>query len=183
MNKSTQRDFEDLRFKDGDTRYRAFLRVLEATDKPVDWAYEVWDDLIGDLRDKDNHRRAIAAQVLSNLAMSDPESRMLRDFKTLLAVSRDARFVTARHSLQSIWKVGVAGKKQRSMVLDGLAQRYRECASEKNCTLIRYDIVVGLRKLYDEVRDETVRKSALHLIETEADVKYRKKYASVWRAA
>jgi hypothetical protein len=45
--------------------------------------------------------------------------------------------------------------------------------------LIRYDIIQGLRKLYDEVTDEKVREKALELIETEEDLKYRKKYASL----
>jgi hypothetical protein len=47
--------------------------------------------------------------------------------------------------------------------------------------LIRYDIIQGLRNLYDEVKDETVREKALALIESEEDMKYRKKYATVWR--
>jgi hypothetical protein len=47
--------------------------------------------------------------------------------------------------------------------------------------LIRYDIIEGLRKLYNEVKDEKVREKALELIETEDDIKYRKKYASLWR--
>jgi hypothetical protein len=58
---------------------------------------------------------------------------------------------------------------------------FRDCATEKNCTLIRYDIIQGLRKLYDDVQDETVRETALALIATEADSKYRKKHASLWR--
>lgn len=183
MNNATRKNFDDLRLHDGETRYRAFVRLLKATEIPVDWAYEVWDDLVEDLAHKDNHRRAIAAQLLNNLARSDPKFRMRRDFEAILAVTRDERFVTARHCLQSIWKVGVAGKKQTSMVLDGLARRFRDCVSEKNCTLIRYDIIVGLQKLYGDTSDETVRRLALQLIETEADVKYRKKYARVWRAA
>lgn len=56
-----------------------------------------------------------------------------------------------------------------------------EEAEEKNGTLIRFDIIQGLRKLYDRDQDETVRQKALELMETEADLKYRKKYASVWR--
>jgi len=71
----------------------------------VDWAYEVWDDLIEMLSDKDNHVRAIGAQVLCNLARSDPKGRMLKDFEKLLVVTRDERFVTARHTFQAIWKV------------------------------------------------------------------------------
>ena len=99
----------------------------------------------------------------------------------LLAVTKDERFVTARHCLQAIWKVGTAGKRQQQILLDGLESRFKECITEKNCTLIRYDIIQGLRNLYDETRDEIVREKALELIETEEDVKYRKKYAAVWR--
>jgi hypothetical protein len=101
-----------------------------------------------------------------------------------LAVTKDEKFVTARHSLQSLWKVGAAGKKQRKILVEGLERRFKECITEKNCTLIRYDIIQGLRNLYDAatVKDEKVREKALELIETEEDLKYRKKYASVWRS-
>ncbi len=98
-----------------------------------------------------------------------------------LAVTRDERFVTARHCLLSLWKVGAAGAMQRRRVVDGLAGRFEECIAEKNCTLIRFDIIQGLRKLYDEVKEETIREVALELIETEADLKYRKKYAASGR--
>jgi hypothetical protein len=130
---------------------------------------------------KDNRRRAIAAQILCNLAKSDPKQRMLKDFDALLAVTKDERFVTARHCMQSLWKLGVAGKDQQQKLVDGLAGRFKECITEKNCTLIRYDIIQGLRKLSDEVNDEKIRRKALELIETEEDLKYRKKYASLWR--
>jgi hypothetical protein len=51
----------------------------------------------------------------------------------------------------------------------------------KNCTLIRYDILQGMRNLYGEVGDDTIRDRAQALIETEGDPKYRKKYAGLWR--
>ena len=133
------------------------------------------------LSDKDNHVRAIASQILANLAKSDPEKRMLKDFDALLAVTKDERFVTARHCMQSIWRVGAAGKEQQKRLVDGLERRFRECINEKNCTLIRYDIIQGLRNLYNEVNDEQIKEKALELIETEQDLKYRKKYASLWR--
>jgi hypothetical protein len=93
----------------------------------------------------------------------------------------DERFVTARHCLQSIWKVGLAGKKQQQMVVDGLGKRFEECATEKNCTLIRYDIIVDLQNLYHVSRDEAIKEKALELIELEDDEKYKKKYAGVWK--
>ena len=181
MNKAVQTNFDNLWSKDRELQYRAFIYILKATDKPVDWAYDVWDVVVDNLKHKDNHNRAIAAQVLCNLAKSDPMNRVLKDFETLLAVTRDARFVTARHSLQALWKVGAAGKRQQKVVVEGLADRFKDCVAEKSFTLIRYDIIQDLRNLYDEVKDEKVREKALELIETEADLKYRKKYASLWR--
>jgi len=113
MNKTTRTLFDKLRSPDGDARYRTFLHVLEETDKRVDWAYEVWDQLVEGLHDGDNHQRAIAAQVLANLAKSDPQNRMAKAFPALLKLTRDEKFVTARHCLQSLWKVGAAGVRQR----------------------------------------------------------------------
>lgn len=66
-------------------------------------------------------------------------------------------------------------------MVEGLEGRYNECITEKNCTLIRYDIIQDLRNLYDVVNDEAIKAKALELIETEDDLKYRKKYASVWK--
>jgi hypothetical protein len=60
-------------------------------------------------------------------------------------------------------------------------QRFRECATEKNCTLIRYDILQVLRRIYDAVGDPQMRSTAESLIPLEQDAKYRKKYATLWR--
>ena len=181
MDRIIRTNLDNLRSEDREIQNKAFFYILEATDKPVDWAYEVWDEMLESLSHKDNHVRAIATQVLANLARSDPENRMLNDFDALLAVTKDERFVTARHCLQAIWKVGTAGKAQQNKLVDGLEGRFNECITEKNCTLIRYDILQGLRNLYDEGKDEKVRQKALELIETEEDIKYRKKYARLWR--
>ena len=83
--------------------------------------------------------------------------------------------------MQSLWKVGTAGKKQEKLLSDGLEGRFKECATEKNCTLIRYDILQSLRNLYETIKDEKIKAKALELIALEEDNKYRKKYASVWK--
>jgi hypothetical protein len=171
----------DIHSADRTVQGRAFSSLMEATDEPVGWAYEAWDELRKALTRKDNHLRAIASQLLCNLARSDPEGRILKDFDALLEVTRDERFVTARHCLLSLWKIGLAGEAQRRRVVDGLAGRFADCAAEKNCTLIRFDIAQGLGKLYDQVKDEAIRSKALELIETETDPKYRKKYAGAWK--
>lgn len=181
MDNLTRTQFDNLFSLDRALQNKAFHFILAATDKRVDWAYDVWDELVKGLRDKDNHVRAISAQVLCNLAKSDPKNRMAKNFDALLNVTRDERFVTARHTMQAIWKVGAVGKKQQKMLLDGLELRFNECVRERNCTLIRYDINVSLKNLYDKVRDEKIKAKALEWIETETDLKYRKKYAGEWR--
>lgn len=182
MDKVIRTNLETLWSQDREAQGKAFEYILKATDKPVAWSYEAWDDLVQGLTHTDNHDRAIGAQVLCNLAKSDPQNRMLKDFDALLNVTRDERFVTARHCMQALWKVGVAGTKQRQMYLAGLERRFHECITEKNCTLIRYDILQSLRNVYDAVKDEKIRTKALEWIETEDDLKYRRKYMTLWKA-
>jgi hypothetical protein len=181
MDKITQTHLQNLWIEDRELQNQAFFYIIEATDRPVNWAYDVWDDVAKNLKHKDNHNRAIAAQVLCNLAKSDPKERILKDFPALLTVTKDERFVTARHCMQALWKVGVAGKKQEKAYLDGMSRRFKESASEKNCTLIRSDISQSLRNVYDATKDESVKTKALELIETEKDLKYKKKYLTFWK--
>jgi hypothetical protein len=181
MDEITRTNLNNLSSADKELQNQAFFYIIEITDQPVDWAYFVWDEFVANLAHQDNHYRSIAAQVLCNLAKSDPENRMLKDFPALFAVTKDARFVTARHCLQALWKVGLVGKPHQQMLIAGLISRFTECRSEKNCTLIRYDIIQGLRKLYDVGKDEKIKEKALELIETETDLKYRKKYAGLWK--
>lgn len=181
MDAITRTHLDNIHTKDKSLQDAAYNYLMRATELPVDWSYEAWEDLLADLRHKDNRARAIASQVLCNLAKSDPDQRMLTDFDALLTVTKDERFVTARHCLQALWKVGAAGAAQKEMVVRGLAGRYAECISEKNGLLIRYDILQGLRNLYEAVEDEGIRMQALTWIESEENLKYRKKYAKIWR--
>jgi hypothetical protein len=181
MDHATKTTLDNLKSADKQIQNDAFFHILELSDQPVDWAYVVWDGLVADLTHKDNHRRAIAAQVLCNLAKSDPEKRMLKDLDSLLELTKDERFVTARHCMQALWKVGIVGKPQQQKLVTGLEHRFNECVTEKNCTLIRSDIIQSLKNIYDVVKDEAIKSKALVLIETEADMKYRKKYASLWK--
>lgn len=181
MNQEISASLAQLESTDAAYQNAAFQTLMNASKVPVDWGYEIWDDLVSLLKKGDNRQRAIASQVLCNLAKHDPGERMLKDLPVLLATTKDERFVTARHCMQSLWKVGVAGEKQRKALLTGLKKRFKECAAEKNRTLIRYDILESLRKVYDEVKEEDLRTTALTLIKTEPDPKYKKKYMTLWR--
>ncbi len=181
MNKNIRTHLDNIRSTDGKLQNEAYYFLIDATEKPVDWAYEAWDELVEGLTHKDNHVRAISSQVLASLGKSDPKGRMFKDFDKLLAVTKDEKFVTARHCLQSIWKIGLGGKKAQELVVNGLEKRFKECGKEKNGTLIRYDILVGLRNLYDATTSNEIRETALKLIELEQDPKYKKKYAGAWK--
>jgi HEAT repeat protein len=181
MDAITRGHFEQITSSDRAQQGAAFQHLMETAREPVDWAYEVWDELLEMLTHRNNRVRAIAAQLLCGLARSDPDERLVRDLDALLRVTHDERFVTARHCLLSLWKVGAAGTRQKEALLAGFRTRFEDSANEKNGTLIRHDIVEGLRKLYDADPDERVRELALELISTEQDVKYRKKYSRHWR--
>lgn len=175
-----QRYFDQLGSSSKDEQYEGFTELIKVTRQQVDWAYEVWDQLVEQLTAANNHTRSRAAQFLAQLAISDPEERMLRDFPKLWAVTFDERFVTARHTLQVIWRVGLAGETQKQIVLDHLQQRFLHCTTEKNYTLIRSDIIECLKHLHIATDDGQIPIIAGTLIAAETDEKYRKKQKAIW---
>lgn len=181
MDKTIRTMVDAIFMGNGETQFKAYDYLMKETEKPVDWAYDIWDDLVAGLTHRDNHVRAICGQLLGNFGKSDPKGRMFKDFDKLLEVTRDERFVTARHTLQNIWKVGLGGKNAQILVVKGLEKRYRECVEEKNGALIRYDILVALRNLYNATTSSEIKEKALELIELEKDLKSKKKYATVWK--
>jgi hypothetical protein len=183
MDKTLRTKMDAIFTGDGETQFKAYDYLMKESEKPVSWAYEIWDELVAGLTYKDNHVRAICGQLLGNLGKSDPKGRMVKDFDKLLNVTKDEKFVTARHTLQNIWKVGLGGKNAQILVVKGLEKRYKECIKEKNGTLIRYDIIVCLRNLYEATTSSETKEKALELIELEKDMKHKKKYATVWKKA
>lgn len=173
----------DLKSAEKDRQNRAYQTLLGMTTEPVDWANDVWSELLRLTAQGDNRQRSIAGQVLSNLAKSVPEQRIVEDAERLIAVTRDERFVTARHVLLALWKIAILGEAQRAAIVDGLTRRFKECTAEKNRTLIRYDIQCVFKKIYEFTGDESLRSTAEQLIALEEDGKYKKKYGTVWRSA
>ncbi|MFP7494625.1 hypothetical protein SFC66_12620 [Terribacillus saccharophilus] len=181
MDEQLKEAFINAKSKDKQVSYEAYRYILQATDKQVDWAYEVWEDLLEGLRSKNNHQRSQSVQYLANLAKSDPEKRMLSDLPELWEVTKDDKFVTARHSLQAIWKVGLAGDDLKERVMALMADRFENCMDEKNHTLVRFDIIQNMKHLYDQLEDEGIKQTALDLMHNVEDEKYRKKYLQVWK--
>lgn len=182
MDELTRKHVQNLhRTDDDEARYESYKYMLTVTQEPVEWSYEIWDQMLELLRKGDNHQRSIAAQVLSGLAKSDPERRMIKDVEQILVVTHDEKFVTARHTLQSLWKIAIVSPELLQIVTGRLADRYNNALSEKNGTLVRSDIIEVFKKVYDKTQDEKVKHHALSLIEKEEDPKYRKKYLGFWK--
>jgi hypothetical protein len=172
--------FDDLWATDRDRQNTAYHAVLDASVEPVGWAHRVWADVVDHLGDDDNHNRSIAAQVLANLSVSAPDL-ILNDFDALVVVTRDERFVTARHALQSLWRIGTIGSQHRDLLILFLIKRFDECADEKNATLIRADIIEVLARVQAAAPHPSIEAAAHELIDAETDEKYRKKYSTIWR--
>ncbi|WP_191991734.1 hypothetical protein [Bacillus aerolatus] len=52
MDAKVQGYFDDLESKDKGIQYEAYKNILTVTKKEVDWAYEVWDQLLQDLTNR-----------------------------------------------------------------------------------------------------------------------------------
>lgn len=182
MEKEILRLLNNLTEHNRDIQYESYEELMKIVKEPVDWTYSVWEQFIKALTYKNAHVRTQAAQFLCALAAkSDPEERVLEDFMKIWIVTYDEKIVTARHSLQSIWQIGLAGQVQRDLVVSHLAKRFHTCVDEKHPTLIRYDIIVSFKKLFDATGDTKLVHIAQNLIEKEQDIKYQKKYKTALR--
>jgi hypothetical protein len=175
--------FADRDSPDRDVAYRATIGLFEMTSVPVSWGYDVWDRMLSDLEHREGHRRAFAAQLLARLATSDPERRMLKDFPRVAAVMKDEKTVTARHTLQSLWRIALAGAEQQALVLKALEKHFADCAHEKNGRLGRTDVITALGRLAKATGEPSIEGRAEALMEAEPDEKQRKKQRAAWRKA
>lgn len=175
--------FAARRSGDRQAAYQAFVELMELCEAPVDWAYEVWDQTRSELSSRAGAERAFAAQLLSRLALSDPEARILGDFPLLAALLRDEKPVTARHTLQSIWRVGLAGPEPLALVLRELEQRFDEAAAEPRGSLVRTDVLTALGQLAAAQGDPRVAALARALLTREPDPKALRKQRASWKKA
>ena len=68
MDNTIKTYFINLESEDKALQYEAFMAIMEATKEEVDWAYEVWDELVAGLTSPDNHKRSRYAQFLAQFS-------------------------------------------------------------------------------------------------------------------
>jgi hypothetical protein len=172
--------FDRILGPDDQARVEAYLEVLARTDSPAD-IYPQWTRFEGMLVHPNNHIRSIGGQLYSHFASSDPEGRVWALWEQWKRVAADKMFVTARHTIQASPRFARAGAEHRSRLIAYYQERFRSCAAEKNTTLIRYDIQVCLREVYDQKPDPALAALARALILEEPDPKYQTKYRTAWK--
>lgn len=172
--------FDRIEGDDDGARVDAYLVVLGRTDTPAD-VYAQWDRLAGLLVHKNNHIRSIGGQLFSHFAASDHEGRVWALWEQWTKVASDKMFVTARHTVQASPRFALGGPRHRDHLIAYYEQRFRSCADEKNTTLIRYDLQVCLRAVYDQRPDPTLVTRGQTLIAEEPDPKYQTKYKTAWK--
>ncbi len=182
MNKVVKESIDNLASTDDKIRFAALQSILKMTDDKVNWVYEVWNDLVDKLDDKNSYQRSVAILVLCNLAKSDAENRIEACLHCLLAHTRDEKFITTRQCIQNIWKVAASNRQARDVVLDHLEKQFAECAGEKHYNLIRSDIIQSMRLLSDCDHDGRLLARAKDLAKTEPEEKYRKQYEAILQA-
>jgi len=148
--------------------------VLAITEIPVDWAYEIWDDLISRLQDPNSYQRTIALMLLCNLVKSDPQCRTRQILPEILSHTKDEKFITSRQCIQTVWKIAVYQPALRDEVVHHLSKRFKESANEKHANLLRLDMIQSLRKI-DRGGD------LLNLIESLTTSETEEKYRALYR--
>ena len=172
--------FDQIEGSDDQARVSAYLEVLSRKDSPAE-VYSQWSRFAAMLGHSSNHIRSIGGQLFSHFAASDPEGRIWGLWERWKAVATDKMFVSARHTLQASHRFALAGEEHKRRLLDYYQERFRSCTSEKNTTLIRYDLQVCLREVYNQQPDPAVATLARGLILEETDPKYQTKYNTAWR--
>jgi hypothetical protein len=182
MNTDIQRLVKELGSKDDKIRMDALEVMLRITESKADWVYEVWDHLLEKLDNTNSYQRSIGIKLLCNLAKSDSEDRLHSVLDRLLAHTKDEKFITSRHCLQSIWKAATTTKSNRAKVLSHLEKRFAECLNEKHYNLLRQDIIQSMVLLYKYEGDDELLATVRGLIAKEQNIKYRKQYEMLLEA-
>ncbi|HPG39861.1 MAG TPA: hypothetical protein PLP19_11665 [bacterium] len=179
MDQQIKNHIENLKSNDDKIRMDALQNVLKITEQPVDWIYEVWDDMFLLLTDKNSFKRSIAFMVICNLAKSDVENRLPRFLEQLLSHTKDEKFITSRQCLLNVWKIALVNQQLYDLIISHLIKRYRECNTEDHYNLLRQDSIQSLVNIYNTNKDERLNKIIRELIVQEHEDKYKKKYAAL----
>jgi len=167
--------FVALSGKEDKARYAAFKELCQLTEGKADWIYDKFYGLAEKLTSENSYQRSIGFILLANLSKSDSEKRNLKITERLLSILDDEKFITARLAIQNAWKFAVSISEMEKNVLTALKTAYyesRHLAAHPN--LIRGDVILSLRNIYNFYKDEDILNEVKKMIEEENDLKTKK---------
>lgn len=178
MDAETKMLFQLAKENDWETQNKAFLLLIETVSNKVDWVYEVWDKLVGDLSSSNIELRLRAGQLLSYLATSDTEKRILKVFPEIWNITYDLNPEFSVDLFQATWKIGLAGTEQRSMLFQAYEERFKETFIdlESNDEIVRSYILKNLIRLYEQLQDERTADLIQKLLYLESESRYKVNY-------
>ena len=92
---------EQLFSKDEKTRYKAFLSLKDASAESAD-VYAYWDQFRKMLQSKSSYQRSIGMLLMGENARWDSEGKLEQDYRQLLSLCEDEKFITSRQAIQNI---------------------------------------------------------------------------------
>jgi len=167
--------FISLAGKEDNARYAAFKELCKMTEEKADWIYDKIYQLAEKLDSGNSYQRNIGFILLANLSKSDAEKRIPEFSNRLFNALDDEKFITARLAIQNVWKFAVGLSELKKEVLSALKSAYyenRHLATHPN--LIRGDVILSLRNIYDFYKDEDILNEVKKMIEVENDLKTKK---------
>ena len=92
---------EQLFSKDEKTRYKAFLTLKDASAESAD-VYSYWDQFRKMLQSKSSYQRSIGMLLMGENARWDSAGKLEQDYRQLLSLCEDEKFITSRQAIQNI---------------------------------------------------------------------------------
>lgn len=154
MNENVRILMDGVGSKNNKIRKEALDTLLDLTEEKVEWVYEIWGTLVDKLYSENSYQRSIGVFLLSNLAKSDYKHRFYEVIDRYLELMEDEKFITARQTIQSSWKVAVELKNLTDRITKYLLKM---CSENKFLTqhanLIRRDIIMSLCNIHNACID------------------------------
>ncbi len=163
--------FKNLDVKDRQKQKDALKAILSESEHEVHWVYNYWDQLEADLNSNNGTKQLRSVQNLSNLALSDKKRKIFETFEKMKNVIESDTATTEREAMTYIWRIALAGPKQREMIETYLVDRYNNDDLSK---MVKTNILVSLKKIALSIEDDEFNERLETLINDEIDLKQYK---------
>lgn len=132
--------------------YHSYNILSKASELNPELFYRYWNDFASLLNHKNSYHRDFGLTLTANLTKVDSENKFSSVFDDYFKCINDAKFMTARHSIQNTAKILANKNELKEDILDILLNVDELCDfSEKQKALLKSDVIDVFDKFYDEI--------------------------------